>query len=403
LTRLRGLSAGTLYTIALATGLVVALVWALYLSYWGGVDVSNAFDYQSAVVAAQRDAELLEVEQNDRRGVRTQLRPYEKLLDSDLSRIEATAASPAQRAPLIRFPATVAGYQRLDAQLRALEELGRRRFADAASLNERTRNASNVMFALVALLFTIVQERLRRRIEVNRSLVERLQRAFISRHGDLPNVAVGSVLISATQGSQIGGDLFDVFSYDGRLGAFLVADVSGKGIDAAVDTAFIKYAIRALFSERSDPGDVLTRFAAIYSHNAESDDTFVVLFLGVIDTETGVVRYASAGHEPAWVRTGGQVRILPPTGPLIGVIPDTQYESHRFELGAGDEILISTDGLTESRDARGKLLEAEGVHAWFSEARSGAQETADGIVQRLRKRSRRIDDDLAILVLRYEP
>lgn len=403
LSRLRGVSPGTLYTVALASGLVLALVWALYLSYWGGIDVRNAFDYQSAIVAAQRDAELLEVEQNDRKGLPPQLRPYEKLLDSDLTRIDAVAVSETQRAPVFHFPGTVTGYQRLDERLRALEELGRRRFRDAASSNVRTRDASNVLFALVALLFTIVQERLRRRIEENRTLVERLQRAFISRHGDLPNVGVGSVLISATQGSQIGGDLFDVFSYDGRLGAFLVADVSGKGIDAAVDTAFIKYAIRALFSERSDPGDVLTRFAAIYSHNAESDDTFVVLFLGVIDTETGAVRYASAGHEPAWVRSAGEVRILAPTGPLIGVIPDTHYESHAFTLEPGDEILISTDGLTESRDARGRLLEAAGVRAWFCEIDRDAQGTADAIVQRLRKRSRRIDDDLAILVLRYEP
>jgi serine phosphatase RsbU (regulator of sigma subunit) len=400
---LRGVSAGMLYTLALALGLVLALVWALYLSYWGGIDIRNAFDYQSAIVAAQRDAELLEVEQFDRKAAAPQLRPYAKLLAADLSRIDAGASNPAERAPAIHFPGTLSGYQRLDKELRTLEDLGRQRFRNAADANVRTRDASNVLFALVALLFTVVQERLRRRIEVNRALVERLQRAFISRHGDLPNVGVGAVLVSATQGSQIGGDLFDVFSYDGRLGAFLVADVSGKGIDAAVDTAFIKYATRALFSERSDPGDVLTRFSAIYTHNAESDDTFVVLFLGVIDTATGVVRYASAGHEPAWVRAGGEVRILEPTGPLVGVIPDTVYESRSLTLAPGDQILVSTDGLTESRNRRGEMLEAEGVRSWLSEIDCGAQETADTIVARLRRRSRRIDDDLAILVLRYEP
>jgi serine phosphatase RsbU (regulator of sigma subunit) len=399
----RGFSTGTLYNIALAAGLLLALAWALYLSYWGGIDVRSAFDYQSAIVAAQRDAELLEVEQFDRKAARAQLRPYEKLLAADLSRIDAGASGPLERAPGVHFPGTLSGYRLLDRELRRLEELGRERFRNAVDTNVRTRDASLVLFALVALLFTIVQERLRRRIEVSRVLVERLQRAFISRHGGLPNVGVGSVLISATQGSQIGGDLFDVFTYDGRLGAFLVADVSGKGIDAAVDTAFIKYATRALFSERSDPGDVLTRFSAIYSHNVESDSTFVVLFLGVIDTETGLVRYASAGHEPAWVRSGGEVRTLEPTGPLIGVIPDTVYTSNSIALAPGDQIMISTDGLTESRDRRGEFLDAEGVRKWFSETAGGAQETADAIVRRLQMRSRRIDDDLAILVLRYEP
>ena len=129
LSRLRGVSPGTLYTVALASGLVLALVWALYLSYWGGIDVRNAFDYQSAIVAAQRDAELLEVEQNDRKGLPPQLRPYEKLLDSDLTRIDAVAVSEAQRAPVFHFPGTVTGYQRLDERLRA----GRSRTGEQAS------------------------------------------------------------------------------------------------------------------------------------------------------------------------------------------------------------------------------------------------------------------------------
>jgi sigma-B regulation protein RsbU (phosphoserine phosphatase) len=211
------------------------------------------------------------------------------------------------------------------------------------------------------------------------------------------------VLISATAGSEVGGDLFDVYAIDDRYGSFLIADVSGKGIDAAVDTAFIKYSIRTLVGESRDPGAVLTKFAALFERNIERSETFVVLFLGVIDTLTGQVTYASAGHEPAWLRHGREVRRLEPTGPIVGIMSDVEYESSIAQLVPGDSILISTDGLTESRNARGVQLGAEGVAGWFREIDGDAQASAETIVQRLRRRSRRITDDLAILIVRYSP
>src|ERR1700688_46991 len=396
LTRLRVATPGRSYTFALAVGLVLALAGAIYLSYWGGLTTEDVFKYQSAVVAAQRDAEVLEVEQFERRAKPVQLRAFEKLLESDLARIDAIAANPAERAPAFQIPPeSVAAFQTLNEQLHVREALGEKRFEASVNSNVRNRNLSNVLFAVVALLFTFISARLRRRVEESRTLVENLQRAFISRRTELPNLKIGSVLISATEGAQIGGDLFDIYSIDGRYGSFLVADVSGKGVAAAVDTAFIKYAIRTLLSEVKDPGDVLARFSSLYSRNAESDETFVVLFLGIVDTETGEVCYASAGHEPAWLRTERDVQTLTPTGPLVGVLSDTQYSSQTVRLQPGDALIVATDGLTESRDKRGRMLDADGVRRWLEEIEGSAQATADAIVRRLRRRSRRIDDDLA--------
>ncbi len=87
-------------TLGLILGLLVAFAWATYLAYWGGKDVSNAFDYQSAVVAAQRDVELLGVEQFDRKAPADELRRYEKLLDTDLARINRAASTPDERVEL---------------------------------------------------------------------------------------------------------------------------------------------------------------------------------------------------------------------------------------------------------------------------------------------------------------
>ena len=398
----RSVSQRTVLTLGLVAGLLLAFAGATYLSYYGEVRINDAFNYQSAVVAAQRDSEVLETEQFDRKSSIQELRPYEKLLDEDLVRLDQIAQIPEEKAPHFGFPATRDDYERLTEQLKVREALGAQRFERTVARNTQTRDLSNALFALVALLFVVLQGRLRRRIEENRSLVERLQRAFISRRREVPNIDAGSVLISATRGSYVGGDLHDVYTYDGRHAMFLVADVSGKGIEAAVDTALIKYSVRALFTEFTDPGVVLGKFAAMYSRTASNPEMFVVAFLGVIDITDGSVRYASAGHEPAWAAFGHDVIQLPPTGPVIGIEDESVYETQLLHLRAGDRIVVSTDGLTESRDTRGRLLGAEGVKAWLAELSGTAQQIADAIVKRLRRRSRRIGDDLAILVVRYE-
>ncbi len=394
----------TTVTLALVAGLAVAFAYATYLSYWAAVSINDAFAYQSAVVAAQRDSELLEVEQFDRNSTSQALRPYEKLLAADLSRIEAIADTQAERAPHFAFPATRDDYERLTAGLSMRQGLGERRFGVALTRNTQTRDLSNAMFAVVALLFAVIVGRLRRAIAEGRSLVERLQRAFIAKRRTIPNVDLGSVLISATRGSNVGGDTFDAFTFEGKRGMFLVADVSGKGIDAAVDTAFVKYTIRTLFWGEADPGTILARFATIYAHSIENPETFVVLFLAVLDLEEGTVRYASAGHEPAWAVLGQDVAQLAATGPIVGIEEHPLYETRELHLRPGDALVVTTDGLTESRDSRGALLGAHAVTVWLSElAGNGAQSMANAIVRRLRRRSSRIADDLAILVIRFAP
>ncbi len=393
----------TAVTLLLVVGLLAAFVVATRLSYYGGVGVRNAFAYQSAVVAAQRDSELLQVEQVVRHTGSEALRPYEKLLASDLARIDAIAETLAQRAPRFMFPATNSDYDRLTRELLIRETLGQKRFDATVVENTRTRDFSNAMFAIVALLFAVVVGRLRRAVEEGRLLVQRLQRAFVSRRRDLPNVDVGSVLLSATRGSNVGGDTHDAFTLDRRHGMFLVADVSGKGIDAAVDTALIKYSIRTLFSQERDPGSILSKFARLYARSAENPESFVVMFLAVVDLQDGTVRYASAGHEPAWAIVGQDVTPLPATGPIVGIDDAAEYATRELHLRYGDSLVISTDGLTESRDARGNFLGADAVTVWLSEISGSAQRMADAIVKRLQRRSSRITDDLAILVVRFAP
>jgi|GEM_PF-1189323 len=393
----------TVITLLLVVGLLALFVLAARLSYYGGINITNAFRYQTAIVATQRDSELLQVEQVEHRAGPDALRPYQKLLASDLARIDSIADDFEQRAPVFVFPATNADYDRLTRELLSREMLGQKRFDTIVARNTQTRDFSNAMFAIVALLFVVIVGRLRRAVEEGRSLVQRLQAAFLSRRREMRNVEIGTVLLSATLGSNVGGDTHDAFSLDGRHAMFLVADASGKGIDAAIDTAFVTYSIRTLFSENHDPGVVLSKFAHLYAQSVDRPESFVVMFLAVLDLETGRLQYASAGHEPAWAIIGQDVTSLPATGPIVGIETDPVYVTRELHLRYGDALAVSTDGLTESRDARGEFLGADAVTVWLSEISGSAQRMADAIVTRLKRRSSRITDDLAILIVRYTP
>ena len=401
--RLRPLTRETTVTLLLVLGLALAFAYAVNLSYWHAAETRTAFAYQSAVISAQRDSELLEVEQFDRRASAQQLRPYETLLGADLRRIDGLAGSPVARAPRFAFPAARRDYETLTAELERLQELGQARFDATVADNLSSRNLSNALFAFVALLFVVIVGRLRRTVERGRSLVERLQRAFIARRRDIAGVEVGSVLLSSTRGASVGGDTHDAFTLDGRFAMFLVADVSGKGIDAAVDTALIKYSIRTLFVDDQDPGSIISRFARMYVASAEHAESFIALFLAILDLQDGTVRYASAGHEPAWAIFGQDVVSLATTGPIVSAALAPEFETRVLHLHPGDTLVIATDGLTESRDARGKMLGTAGVAVWLSELRGTPQADAEAIVRRIRRRSRRIKDDLAILIVRYAP
>jgi serine phosphatase RsbU (regulator of sigma subunit) len=386
-----------------AFGLAIAFWYATKLSSYGADDAQHAFTYQSAVIAAQHDTDLLQINQFEHRAKPAERIKYEHILRGDLEAIDRFAETRGERAPHIKFPASREDFDNLAADLDVCESLGIERFYHTVGKNRDLRNVSNALFAFIALVFALLAGRLGRALDERRSLVERLQRAFISQRRELPNLDLGSVLISATRGSNVGGDTHDAFTLDNKTGMFFVADVSGKGIDAAVDTALIKYTLRTLFSEMRDPGLILEKFASLYARTALNPETFVVLFLGVIDLESGSVRYASAGHETAWSILGPAVSLLGHTGPIVGIEADSHYETRGVQLRYGDAIVVSTDGLSESRDARGELLGVDRVTVWLSELSGGAQNIADSIVRRLRRRSRRITDDLAILVVRYVP
>jgi CHASE3 domain sensor protein len=256
---------------------------------------------------------------------------------------------------------------------------------------------------MLVLAGAFLHHRLRHTLVRDRLVVGTLQRAFVNEWDELPHTQIGTAYVSATRDAAFGGDLFDVRRLDERRGYVLIADASGKGIEAAVDTAFIKYSLRTLATEHSDPGDILTRFNRLYAaRTTDVPEAFLVAFFGIMDFATGTLTYASAGHAAAFLRRGCSVEQLAVTGPAVGILPDETYGSAALSLRPDDLLLLATDGLTEARDRHGELLTETGAMRWLelSDA-SHPQRTVDELLERrTRFTGRRSSDDLALLALR---
>lgn len=257
-----------------------------------------------------------------------------------------------------------------------------------------------VVFGLIAILLNGWRSRLTSALEDERLTTQTLQRAFRSEHVPLPNCKIGSAYGSASSHLAVGGDVFDVHQLSDRLGLVVIADVSGKGVDAAVLTAFIKFTIRGIALRRRDPGFILQEFNRAFPRTVGNPYLFVSMFVGILDTWTLRLDYASAGHDIAFLRrvTTG-VEQLAVTGPVLGVMEEP-FDVKTLYLEDGDMLVLSTDGLTEARDADGNFLDADGAMKWIAEEGTDPSRMAERLIDRARERSRgAMRDDVAVLAI----
>ncbi len=259
-----------------------------------------------------------------------------------------------------------------------------------------------VVFGLLAILFNMYRSRLNRELEEERTVTQTLQRAFESEFEPIEGSDVGSMYISADVHAAVGGDMFDLYKLGDHRALALIADVSGKGVDAAVLTAFIKFTIRGIALRRGDPADILSEFNTAFPRTVRNPYLFVSMFVAIIDFQKGSLAYASGGHDSVYLRrSDASVEQLMPTGPILGVMEEA-FESRTLEIEAGDTLLLATDGLTEARNAAGRFY-ADDVASIVSQTNGTAQHTVEVLTQRvLEYTGNHMTDDLAMLAVRFE-
>src|SRR5262249_26048957 len=137
----------------------------------------------------------------------------------------------------------------------------------------------------------------------------------------------------------VGGDFYDYFWLDaGRLG-LVIGDVSGKGVLAALYMAMTRTLLRATARGSSDPGEGLAGVNRQLLHDSSSS-LFVSLFYGVLDTDSGVLRYEVGGHPWPYLLRGGGVQALEGRGLLVGVMKDAVFETWQQRLRPDDFLLL---------------------------------------------------------------
>jgi sigma-B regulation protein RsbU (phosphoserine phosphatase) len=204
---------------------------------------------------------------------------------------------------------------------------------------------------------------------------------------------------------EVGGDLFDFFLLDAERLGFVLGDVSGKGVPAALFMAIASTLLRAAAAHHASHGACLTSVNQSLVERRASG-MFVTLFYGILHTRTGVLEYANAGHvAPYAFSPDGQLRALREhCGPMLGILEGVQYPTRSTELRPGEGLLVFTDGVTEARNRNGEFYEESRLEAYLA---ASAARPVDELVRGLHSEVERFEagapraDDITALALRW--
>ena len=199
-----------------------------------------------------------------------------------------------------------------------------------------------------------------KRIEQELEFARTIQESALPTNFVFPNRNEFELFATMDPAKEVGGDFYDFFFVDTDKVALVIADVSGKGIPAALFMMRSKTAIRTYAQTEGSPAEVLFK-----ANNAlcEGNDAemFVTAWIGIIDLKTGVMKCANAGHEfPVIRRADGDYEYIkdkhtPPLATMEGIKPK-EYE---LEIGVGDEIFVYTDGIPEAINEKEEQYDAD--------------------------------------------
>lgn len=209
-----------------------------------------------------------------------------------------------------------------------------------------------------------------------------------------------------TPAKEIGGDFYDFFPLDSDKVAFLVADVSGKGVPSALFAMANQALIRGISSGLcTSTGELLSKINVKCCKNNENC-MFVTLFLAILDAKNGKLTYTNAGHTPpVVVDANGSCRLLPLTEDVpLGISEDEDFSENTIDIKPQDTIFVYTDGVTEMMNSRGEEYGEERMIADLgSQAGKTLEEMGDHIYKKANEFADGVQqfDDLTYLLMRY--
>lgn len=243
-------------------------------------------------------------------------------------------------------------------------------------------------------------------IKADLSLASEVQAAILPRKFPPFADLVDNIDIFATMkaAKDVGGDFYDFFRIDDTHIGFAMADVSGKGVPAALFMTMSHTLLRFTGSRCINPVTTVTETNDMLTRES-FDSMFVTLFYGVYDTTTGIITYINAGHNPPYIiKADGTIHELPHSNNIcMGVLEGYDYQADEYKLEHGDTIVTFTDGVTEACDTSDKLYGEPRLESLLATlANKTAEEIATAINDdvALHATGAEQSDDITILILK---
>ncbi len=291
-------------------------------------------------------------------------------------------------------------------ELSSVKEIGTSRGDEVGSLAE-------AMAAMISRLEQYLVEvesatAARERVEGELSAAHDIQIGMLpSKFPPFPDRSDVDVFALLEPAKQVGGDLYDFFLIDEHRLFFVIGDVSGKGVPAALFMAMTKTLFKAQAHADLSTAEIMAQVnAALARDNA--GQLFVTAFAGVLDLRDGTVEYSDGGHEPPFIfYADGRVERLNKSGGVaLGAVEGVPYEAARFQLSPGDAIILFTDGITEAENAQEEMYTAVRIEDALRKVSGdrSARQIAQGLVESVHSFAGAVpqSDDIAVLTIRFE-
>jgi len=213
------------------------------------------------------------------------------------------------------------------------------------------------------------------------------------------------IFASMEPAKEVGGDLYDFFLLDNERLGFVMGDVSGKGVPAAIFMAVSRTLIRATALKGISPDECLTYVNSLLCRESVSS-MFVTVFYGILNFKTGELNYANGGHNPPYIISiDGELRKVDLTGGLaLGVVEGFIYKNSVIQLKPGDTIFTFTDGVTEAMDPEFELYSEERLESFLKEKCSlSATEIVKATFADVHNYAKEAQqsDDITVLAVKY--
>jgi sigma-B regulation protein RsbU (phosphoserine phosphatase) len=243
-------------------------------------------------------------------------------------------------------------------------------------------------------------------IQQELSVAARIQQSMLPRRfPPFPGRQDFEIFAEMVPARQVGGDFYDFFLIDSNRLGFVIGDVSGKGVPAAIFMAVARTLIRATALLGGSADDCIKYANGVLARQSDAA-MFVTVFYGVLNTASGELEYCIGGHNPAYVFSADRPAIMigEPTGLLVGAFEQAAYETGRTTLRPGDTILLYTDGVTDANNSAQEEFSPARLEAAIESQRGeGSEQIVRHILSELRAFTGGAaqSDDITLLAVRY--